>query len=116
MSIFRPVSAVSPALKAQSLGRVAAYTPELLPELDLAYAITVHKSQGNEFPVVVLSVFDADPRLLSRNLLYTAVTRAKNQLVVVGSEEVFSRMVANNVQHKRYSALHVRLREIRDAK
>lgn len=97
-------------------GRVAAYTPELLPELDLAYAITVHKSQGNEFPVVVLSIFDADPRLLSRNLLYTAVTRAKNQLVVVGSEEVFSRMVANNVQHKRYSALHVRLREIRDAK
>ena len=95
-------------------GRMAAYTPELLPELDLAYAITVHKSQGNEFPVVVLSVFDADPRLLSRNLLYTAVTRARNQLVVVGSDEVFARMVANNIRHKRYSALHVRLRRIRD--
>lgn len=90
--------------------RVAAYTPELLNELDLAYAITVHKSQGNEFPVVVLSVFDADPRLLSRNLLYTAVTRAKSQLVVVGSDEVFAQMVANNVRHKRYSALHMRIR------
>lgn len=92
--------------------RVAGYTPELLPELDLAYAITVHKSQGNEFPVVVLSLFDADPRLLSRNLLYTAVTRAKNQLVVVGSDEVFAHMVANNVRHKRYSALHVRIRSL----
>ena len=84
----------------------------MLNELELAYAVTVHKSQGNEFPVVVLSVFDADPRLLSRNLLYTAVTRAKNQLVVVGSDDVFARMVANNVRHKRYSALHVRIRSL----
>ena len=110
------ITAIDPASQAVTLTfddrRVAAYPPELLSELDLAYAITVHKSQGNEFPVVVLSVFDADPRLLSRNLLYTAVTRAKNQLVVVGSDDVFARMVANNVRHKRYSALHVRIRSL----
>ena len=110
------ITAIDPASQLVTLTfddhRMASYTPELLQELDLAYAITVHKSQGNEFPVVVLSVFDADPRLLSRNLLYTAVTRAKNQLVVVGSDEVFARMVANNVRHKRYSALHVRIRAL----
>lgn len=95
-------------------GRETTYTMDLLTELELAYAVTVHKSQGSEYPVVVLSLFDANPRLLSRNLLYTAVTRAKNQLVIVGSDEVFAKMVANNVRHKRYSALHVRLRSLKD--
>jgi exodeoxyribonuclease V alpha subunit len=113
------ISAIDPATGVAILtfddGRIASYTPELLQEIDLAYAITVHKSQGSEFPVVVLVLYDADPRLLSRNLLYTAVTRAKNQLVIVGSDDVFARMVANNIRHKRYSALHIRLRGLAGA-
>ena len=94
--------------------KLADYTTELLGELELAYAITVHKSQGSEFPAVVLVAADAPKRLLSRNLLYTAVTRAKNYLVIVGSSEILEQMVANNVQHKRYTALRVRLRRLCD--
>ena len=92
--------------------KIADYTTELLGELELAYAITVHKSQGSEFPAVVLVAGDAPKRLLSRNLLYTAVTRAKNYLVVVGTSEILEQMIANNVQHKRYTALRVRLRRL----
>jgi len=92
--------------------KLADYTTELLGELELAYAITVHKSQGSEFPAVVLVAADAPKRLMSRNLLYTAVTRAKSYLVVVGTAEVLEQMIANNVQHKRYTSLRVRLRRI----
>jgi len=89
--------------------RVADYTPDEAGELDLAYAITVHKSQGSEFPIVVLAISDADPRLLYRNLLYTAVTRAKKCLVIVGDHEIFRQMVENGRQNRRYSALHARI-------
>ncbi len=85
--------------------RLAEYPFECLEELDYAYAVTAHKSQGSEFDVVVLSLPDAVPLLQYRNLLYTAVTRAKQLLLIVGSEQVVCRMVDNNKQTNRFSGL-----------
>ncbi len=73
------------------------YTFDMLSELELAYAVTVHKSQGSEFDAVVFALSDGLPRrLLTRNILYTGITRAKQLLVIVGSTETVSHMVANN--------------------
>lgn len=80
-----------------------------LAELTLAYCITVHKSQGSEFPVVVMPMFRAPDMLLSRNLLYTGVTRAKELVVLVGNKTILERMVDNNRQDKRYSGLTEKL-------
>ena len=80
-----------------------------LDELELAYAVTVHKSQGSEYPVVILPLYSAPPMLLTRNLLYTAVTRAQKMLILVGREEIVSEMVANNRQAMRYTGLCARL-------
>lgn len=92
--------------------RIATYTYDMLGELELAYAVTVHKSQGSEFDAVVLALSDALPRrLLTRNILYTAITRAKQLLVIVGSPDVVAYMVGNNQKGRRYSALKARLRE-----
>lgn len=85
------------------------YSFKDLSELTLAYCITVHKSQGSEFPVVVMPMFRAPDMLLSRNLLYTGVTRAKSLVVLVGSELILERMVDNNREAKRYSGLTEKL-------
>ncbi|MDR3242504.1 MAG: ATP-dependent RecD-like DNA helicase [Clostridiales Family XIII bacterium] len=79
-------------------------------ELELAYAITVHKSQGNEFPVVVMPVFRLPSALATRNLLYTAVTRGKRAVVLVGMERTLNDMVDNNRTKERYSGLCARLK------
>lgn len=81
------------------------YPFKLLDELELAYAITVHKSQGSEYPAVVMPMFQGPRPLMNRNLLYTAVTRAKNCVALVGSATVFNEMVENENEHKRYSGL-----------
>lgn len=81
-----------------------------LDELKLAYATTVHKSQGSEFPVVVMPISWGPPMLLTRNLLYTAITRAKNLVVLVGEEKYLSMMIKNNRITKRYSALDKKIR------
>lgn len=83
-----------------------------LDELEPAYAVTVHKSQGSEFPVVIVPAFWGPPMLMTRNLLYTAVTRAKELVVLVGREEYLHRMVDNNRISQRYSALDRRMREM----
>ena len=80
-----------------------------LDELELAYAITVHKSQGSEFPIVILPVSWFPPMLATRNLLYTAVTRAKSAVVLVGSEDKMRAMVDNNRIVERFSGLRPRL-------
>lgn len=85
--------------------RTAVYAREQLAELELAYAVTVHKSQGSEFRAVVLPIIHTIPQLAYRNLLYTAVTRAKELLVIVGSESEVRAMAANDKKTRRYSAL-----------
>lgn len=80
-------------------------------ELELAYAVTVHKSQGSEYDAVIMPVTDAPPKLLYRNLLYTAITRAKKLMIIVGSREKLDKMVENNRQNRRYSMLKNMLAE-----
>lgn len=83
-----------------------------LIELELAYAITVHKSQGCEFPVVIMPIFTGPQILFTRNLLYTAITRSKELVVLVGSEENLKYMIDNNSETKRYSGLCQRLKKV----
>ena len=87
-----------------------------LDELELAYAVTVHKSQGSEFPIVVMPVSQFPPVLATRNLLYTAVTRGKQVVVLVGSENRMHAMIDNNRIKMRYSGLKYRLEEIMEAR
>lgn len=92
-------------------GRVAVYNEQMLDNLELAYAVTVHKSQGSEFDVVVLTVFGGYDKLYYRNLLYTAVTRAKKMLIIVGSKNRVEFMINNNRRTLRYTALKNMLME-----
>ena len=89
--------------------RLTVYDSDMLSELELAYAITAHKSQGSEYPAVIFVPFAGAPMLLTRSVLYTAITRAKNLLILVGNEEVVAQMTANNRRNKRYSGLRRRM-------
>lgn len=92
--------------------KVVEYEFNQLDELELAYAVTIHKSQGSEYPVVILPLHSGPPMLLSRNLLYTAVTRAKKMVVGVGLVDTVERMVDNNREIERYSSLERHLRQM----
>lgn len=94
-------------------GRQAVYKTELFEELELAYAITIHKSQGSEYPAVIIPVIKGPSVLLNRNLLYTAVTRAKNCVVIMGSSETVKNMIENMSEQKRYTGLKDRLKEVK---
>ena len=85
--------------------RTVSYDFHALEDLEPAYAVTVHKSQGSEYPIVILPMGNAPAMLLSRNLLYTAVTRAQCMVILVGRREVVSAMVSNNRQSMRYTGL-----------
>lgn len=95
--------------------REAAYSFDDLYQLEPAYAITAHKAQGSEYEVVIVPVFQAPARLLNRSILYTAVTRAKRLLVLVGRQSVVEQMVESNQKNRRYSALKYRLRSYYEA-
>ncbi len=92
--------------------RLVKYSHALLEELELAYAITVHKSQGSEYPAVVMPLLQGPRQLYYRNLLYTAVTRAKSCVTIVGSETVFQGMIHNTREQERKTSLAERIREI----
>ena len=91
-------------------GRMVDYSFKLLEELELAYALTIHKSQGSEYPAVVIPLLSGPSMLMNRNLLYTAVTRARKCVTLVGNEATFAEMIKNTSQQKRYSGLCDRLK------
>lgn len=92
--------------------RYVKYEFRQLDELDLAYAITVHKSQGSEYPAVIVPMFQGPRMLMNRNILYTAVTRAKRCVCLVGDEEIFHQMASNETEQRRYSSLADRIKEV----
>lgn len=93
-------------------GKMVDYSFRQLEELELAYAITIHKSQGSEYPAVVVPVHSGPRMLMTRNLIYTAVTRARSCVCLVGIPETFQAMVNNEMEQRRYTGLKARLKEI----
>lgn len=112
MGIIREISEYKETLTVEyDEKKQVEYPFELLDELELAYAITVHKSQGSEYPAVVIPLLPGPKLLYNRNLLYTAVTRAKKCLTIVGSEDTFQEMIRNKNEQERYTSLDERIRE-----
>ncbi len=104
IGLLLQVDNVNSCVKVKFDDKVATYTGEEIDDLELSYAVTVHKSQGNEFDCVILPVTDVPPPLCYRNLLYTAITRAKKMLVLIGTQNDIRRMVENNKKSRRYTA------------
>ncbi len=95
--------------------RMVEYPYSGLEELELAYAVTIHKSQGSEYPAVVIPILAGPRMLMTRNLLYTAVTRARKCVTIVGDPEIFERMIENNMVQRRYTSLAERIHEMSEA-
>ncbi len=95
--------------------KLARYDFSLLDELELAYAITVHKSQGSEYPVVIMPIYPCAPMLLTRNLLYTAITRAQRMVILVGRADIVRQMVDNDRQARRFTGLQAAIAQEREA-
>ena len=93
-------------------GRRVTYAYAQMDEVQLAYAITIHKSQGSEYPAVIMPLMGGPKMLFNRNLLYTGVTRAKYCVTILGSRQVVADMIANESEAKRYTSLDMRIREI----
>ena len=113
MGVIRTINEFSELITVEfDEGRFVEYSYKQLEELELAYAITIHKSQGSEYPAVILPLLTGPQLLMNRNLLYTAVTRAKKCVCLVGSTDTFYEMVENQREQKRYSGLCDRIHEI----
>ncbi len=111
--IIREINAFAELLTVEfDEGKLVDYSFRQLEELELAYAITIHKSQGSEYPAVVIPVYSGPRMLMTRNLIYTAVTRARSCVCLVGIPEVFQQMVDNAMEQKRYSGLKARIEEL----
>lgn len=112
MGVIRSIHEITELMTVEfDEGRIVEYPFKLLEELELAYAVTIHKSQGSEYPAVVIPLLSGPKMLMNRNLLYTAVTRAKKCVTLVGDERTFDDMVANISEQKRYSGLKDRILE-----
>ena len=109
IGVIESIDNESSSMRIRFDDRLVDYTFDLLEDLELAYAITVHKSQGSEYPVVIIPMYSCPPMLMSRNLLYTAVTRAKKMVIMVGRSEIVGKMVENNSEILRYTTLCRRL-------
>ena len=110
MGVIRHIHVADRMMDIEFDDRMVEYEFSSLEDLEHAYAITVHKSQGCEYPIVIVPMYSAPPMLLTRNLLYTAVTRAQSMVIFVGRQEVVAQMVSNNRQSMRYTGLAMRLR------
>ena len=93
-------------------GKVSGYEFSEFNEIELAYAITIHKSQGSEYPAVIIPIYKGPAMLMNRNLIYTAVTRAKKCVVLVGIPEVFYNMIQNTKEMARYTGLKSNIIEL----
>lgn len=113
MGIIREINLFTENLTVEfDEGKMAEYSFKQLEELELAYAITIHKSQGSEYPAVIIPVHSGPRMLMTRNLIYTAVTRARTCVCLVGLPEMFQTMAANQMEQKRYSGLKERIEEV----
>lgn len=112
IGIIRTIDMETETLSVDFDGRIAVYTFDLLLELEHAWAMTVHKSQGSEFRAVVLALCSTSQMLMSRDILYTAVTRAKELLILVGDDQIAFTMIDNVRQSRRYNALRLRIRKL----
>jgi len=112
MGIIREINSPAEILFVEyDEGRFVEYSFKQLDELELAYAVTIHKSQGSEYPAVILPLLGGPRMLLNRNLLYTGITRARKCVTIVGSEETFKEMIAHKEQNQRYTGLEKQLEE-----
>ena len=113
MGIIRKINAYQEVVTVEfDECKMVDYTFKQLDELELAYAITIHKSQGSEYPAVVIPLLTGPKMLMNRNLLYTAVTRAKKCVTLVGNDATFHQMIENASEQKRYTGLKERLEEV----
>ena len=112
IGVIRSIDPEQETLTVDFDGKLAVYTFDLLLELEHAWAMTVHKSQGSEFRAVILALCSTSQMLMSRDILYTAVTRAKELLILVGDEQIAFTMIDNVRQSRRYNALRLRIRKM----
>jgi exodeoxyribonuclease V alpha subunit len=115
IGLITEINNFAQTLTVQFDDRFVEYEFRQCDSLDLAYAITIHKSQGSEYPAVVIPMYQGPQMLMNRNLLYTAVTRAKRCVCLVGNPQIFEQMINNESEAKRYSSLKDRLQEIKNA-
>ena len=114
MGIVREINSYTERITVEfEEGRRVEYEFKQAEELELAYAVTIHKSQGSEYPAVIIPMSQGPRMLMNRNILYTAVTRARKCVCLVGEEEIFRLMADNVSESKRYSSLTDRIEEIR---
>ena len=112
IGIIRMADKVNAKLDIDFDGRAATYSGDMLKRIEHAYAVTIHKSQGSEYPAVIIPLPNGMDRLSYRNLLYTAVTRAKSILIIIGSEAKVQNMVSNDRRMLRYSCLKPMLEDM----